>query len=102
MRKLLLLLPLLIAVPAAADMGYDFYEERANTLLDNVAAGTEAFKANDINLMCLEYGSAARIMAAYMPGLRKHFPGSPWMKYRQILRNDFAKFGCEARGFGSL
>ena len=56
MRKLLLLLPLLLAAPAAADMGYDFYGERANTLLDNVAAGTEALKANDINLMCLEYG----------------------------------------------
>ena len=41
--------------------------------LDNVKAGTKTLKANEFNFMCLGYGTAARIMAAHMSGLRKYF-----------------------------
>ena len=102
MRKLLLLLPLLLAQPANADFGKEFYEERSNVILDSFVTANDALKSGDINLMCLEYHSGAMGIAAYLPSLQKYFPKAPWVGLRKIARDRFTQYGCSARGFGNL
>ena len=102
MKRILLLLPLLLAQPAYADFGQEFYAKRSTVILNSFEIANDAFSSGDINLMCLEYHSGAMGIAAYLPSLQKYFPKAPWVGLRKIARGRFAEYGCEARGFGSL
>ena len=98
MKRLFLLLPLLLAQPATADMGKQFYRERIDAVNSMVRVALRAKEAGDIDQLCLEIGSAGRVLGVFMTGMNKHFPGTDWFAYRQKLRGIHKKYGCVERG----
>jgi len=98
MKRLLLLLTLVLAQPAAADMGKQFYKERIDAANSMVSVALRAKNAGDIDQLCLEIGTAARVIGVYMTGMNKHFPAEDWFAYRQKLRGIHEKYECVQRG----
>ena len=98
MKRLLLLLPLVLAQPAAADMGKQFYRERINDANSMVRVALRAKEAGDIDQLCLEIGTAGRVIGTYLTGMNKYFPGTDWFAYKQKLRGIHKKYGCVERG----
>ena len=97
MKKLLLLAPLLLAQPANADFGKEFYEKRGHVILDHLKAAREARESRKYDWMCIQYYEAAHQIDAILPSLQKYFPDSPWVGLRWAAQDTFTEYGCEAR-----
>ena len=98
MKRLLLLLPLVLAQPAAADFGKQFYRERIDDANSMVRVALRAKEAGDIDQLCLEIGTAGRVIGTYLTGMNKYFPGTDWFAYKQKLRGIHEKYECVKRG----
>mgnify|MGYP007063478901 CR=1 FL=1 len=98
MKRLLLLLSLALAQPAAADFGKQFYRERIDAVNSMVRVALRAKEAGDIDQLCLEIGSAGRVLGVYLTGMNKHFPGTDWFAYKKKLRGIHQKYECAKRG----
>ena len=98
MKRLLLLLPFVLAQPASADFGKQFYRERIDAVNSMVKVALRAKEAGNIDQLCLEIGSAAGVLGVFMTGMNKHFPSTDWFAYRQKLRGIHQKYECAKRG----
>ena len=98
MKPLLLLLPFLLAQPASADFGRQFYKERIDAVNSMVRVALRAKEAGDIDQLCLEIGTAGRVLSVYLTGMNKHFPSTDWFAYKQKLRDIHQKYECTKRG----
>ena len=103
MKRLFLLLPLLLAQPADADFGRQFYAERIDAISRMITIANRAAKSGDTRQYCLEVSTAGGVMSTFISGLIKYFPETDWFEEKQKLRRTYREVGCHTSyGFGDF
>ena len=98
MRKLLLLLPLLLTLPASAQTltKAQTAEFRAQ-IIQHFQNAEAAGKANDFEMVCASLQKQNAILATVMTYLQTHFPETDWMQLRlgntKMLKRDYCFAG---------
>lgn len=92
MKRLLLLLPLLLASPAMAEsdpfgMGEHVYQRYERAFMN----GMEFLDREDYEMACSEFGMANTVVKMHFGLLQQYAPDLDWFETRQLLKDVLEK-----------